>query len=155
MNLDQYAETLRLATMTTAQLRAVYGDFDVYTYELDFFALASGAEATQSLVIQQDSHFLWERAIHQTFAGTVGVGCGVLPLPNCEVEITDTASGRTLQSAPVFVSSVFGNTVSPFVLPVPRFMRANTQLSVRLINQNSAAALNVRLSFAGKKFFRA
>lgn len=151
---QQFADSLTYAQMSPAQLADAFGHFDNFVYELDFANLASGTEATQSIIIQQDAHFVWEQAAMQTNQGTAQTTYGSVYLPQVRINLLDNTSGRFLSNIPGALTSLFGYTALPYVLPVPRLCRVNTQLSVRLINDSSPAALNIKLSFIGKKFYR-
>ena len=144
-----------LSKMTAEQLDQVFGVRDIFTYEIDFPALAAaGGTATGSFTVQADSNFLWERACY--FADVAAAAqtndSRVVPLVTCSIQ--DGGSGRKLMAAEVPIPSIFGIGNEPFDLPTPRFFRAQTQVIVSVTNFSAATAYNLRLSFIGTKFFK-
>lgn len=143
-----------LAHMSDYDLTNLFGVRDFFIYELDFSTLAAAGVAQSSFTVQTDSNFLWQNAC--MFADIAGApetdDSRVLPLVTCTIQ--DTSSGRQLSSQPVAIPSQFGTATDPFVLPTPRFFRANTQVTVSLSNYSAATTYNIRLQFIGTKFFK-
>lgn len=144
-----------LSEMTDAQLTEIFGVRDFFTYDLDFASLAAnGGTAQSSFTVQADSNFLWQygcmfadvAAAAQTDSGRI--------IPLVSLTITDSSSGRQLMSSNTPLTSLFGWGELPFLLPTPRFFRAQTQVNVSLLNFSAASTYNIKLSFIGTKFFK-
>lgn len=150
--LPSYTE---LSQMSDQQLTDIFGVRDFFTYELDFASLAAnGGTAQSSFTVQADSNFLWQ---YGTFFADVAAAAQddssrVLPLISCT--ITDSSSGRQLMSGNTPLLALFGTGQLPFILPSPRFFRAQTQVNVSLLNFSAASTYNLKLSFIGTKFFK-
>lgn len=144
-----------ISRMTDAELTQVFGVRDFFTYEVDFAALAGANGTAQgSFTVQADANFLWQYGCF--FADEAGAeqtdDSRVIPLVSCV--ITDSGSGRQLSSGNVPIASLFGTGQLPFVLPTPRFFRAQTQVNISLLNFSAANTYNLKLSFIGTKFFK-
>lgn len=145
----------QLSRMNDADLTKLFGVRDYYVYEADFTAVTSGGGTAQStFTIQTDSNFLWQQGAF--FADVASAAqtnnTRVLPLMTCVIQ--DTSSGRQLSSSQVPINSQFGQGELPFILPSPRFFRANTQVTVSVTNYDAALTYNLRLSFIGTKFYK-
>lgn len=144
-----------LSSMSDQQLQDLFGVRDLFTYELDFASvLGNNGTAQSSFTVQADSNFLWQYGVFEAdLAGAAMLdGTRVLPLISCVIQ--DAGSGRNLMSSAVPVTSIFGSGEMPFVLPTPRFFRAQTQVNVTLLNFSAATNYALRLSFIGTKFWK-
>ena len=139
-----------LAKLDDKQLQALFGVRDHYVYGLSFAGLAAAGTATSSFTVQADSNFLWQAGVMQ--ADTTGT---VTPTPLVSFTITDTSSGRQLMSAAVPLAFNFGAGQLPFLLPTPRFFRAQTQVTMALTNYSTNVTYtNIYVGFVGTKFFK-
>lgn len=144
-----------LAQMDDKQLQALFGIRDFFVYELDFTALAAAGTATGSFTVQADSNFLWQYGAYYADKANDGTTVANQEVAGCTVTIQDQSSGRQLMSAAVPVPSIFGNGNLPFLLPTPRFFRAQTQVSVNIANITDAITYTrVMLQFIGTKFYK-
>ena len=66
------------------------------------------------------------------------------------IQINDSAVGRTFFDQPVPIQSVAGTGAQPYVILNPRLVRANSSLTVSLV-QRQAVATNVFLVLHGYK----
>lgn len=143
-----------LASMTDKQLQNLFGVRDFFIYELDFASVAAAGTASSSFTVQADSNFLWQYGCY--FADIAGAAqtdsTRVIPLMSATV--LDTSSGRQLMSSAVPIPSIFGTGQLPFLLPTPRFFRAQTQVTVNITNFSAATAYVLKLQFIGTKFFK-
>jgi hypothetical protein len=143
-----------LASMTDKQLQNLFGVRDFFVYELDFGAVAAAGTASSSFTVQADSNFLWQYG--GFFADIAGAAqtddTRVLPLMSAT--ILDTSSGRQLMSAAVPIPQIFGTGQLPFLLPTPRFFRAQTQVTVNIANFSVGTTYTLKLQFIGTKFFK-
>ncbi len=152
---DQLPSFSQLSQMSDSDLSKLFGVRDFFIYELDFAAVASaGGTAQSSFTVQADSNFLWQQGCFFADVDAAGETNDTRVLPLMTVVIQDTASGRQLSSQPVPVVSQFGYGSLPFILPSPRFFRANSQVTVTVTNYDAADDYNLRLSFIGTKFFK-
>jgi hypothetical protein len=148
-----FSDYLQYTNMTAEQIRQVFGEYDDYTYEVDFANVPAAGETPQALTIQRDSHFVWEKSVFASFPDNNQVLYSQYPQPNILVDIEDATGTRFLNNAPVPVPSVFGIPGFPYVLPCPRLIRSNTTFRFTLTNPG-AVAQNLKLSLIGKKFYR-
>lgn len=152
---DQLPSFSQLSQMSDTDLSKLFGVRDFFIYELDFSGVtADGGTAQSSFTVQADSNFLWQQGCFFADIAAAGQTNDTRVLPLMTALIVDTASGRQLTSQPVPIVSQFGYGSLPFVLPSPRFFRANSQVTVSLTNYDAANDYNVRLSFIGTKFFK-
>lgn len=155
----------RPVEMTAQQWRRPLRDYeshdnarirDFFVYEAQTAALAAAATQTDSIQIQADADFIWQKAT-ALFTDSVTAGTAVTaatrPLQNVLVQITDTGSNRQLFFNPVPIVNVFGTGELPFILPNPRLFMKTSTIQVDFTSVDSAAA-NVRLSFIGYKYYR-
>jgi len=155
--MEQLPDYTELSQLTDQQLTEIFGVRDFFTYELDFASLPSvtGNTAQASFTVQADSNFLWQQAAFfaDIAAAAQTDSSRVIPLVSCV--ITDSSSGRQLSSSAVPLTSLFGNGQLPYILPTPRFFRAQTQVNVSLLNFAVVnTTYNLKLSFIGTKFFK-
>lgn len=144
-----------LSKMSDKQLTDLFGVRDFFTYEIDFTAIAAaGGTSQNSFTVQADSNFLWQYGAQVTDIAAAAYTESTRPVPLLQCTIQDASSGRQLMSNAVPVSSLFGTGQLPFLLPSPRFFRAQTQVTVNLVNFSAATIYNIKLSFIGTKFFK-
>lgn len=152
---DQIPGFAELSQMSDQQLTQLFGVRDFFTYLVSFTGVAPAATAQQTFNVQSDSNFLWQEACLFADIAHAAQTQSSQVLPDVTVLIQDTASGRQLMSAPVPVSSIFGlNGSLPFLLPTPRFFRAQTQVVVSITNNSAASTYDLQLAFIGTKFFK-
>lgn len=128
---------------------------DHYIYVAEITStLNAGAQQTVTINIEADSNFTWVKsAVFASLAGAAQTQATQV-LPQVEVQIQDSGSGRLLQNLPVPVSSMAGNGQLPFVLPVPRLFKARSTISFTFTNNSAAENYSVfALSLIGFKTF--
>lgn len=126
---------------------------DVFTYEVDFTALAAGAPQSSSIQIENSSDFLWQKA---TFFADIAAAAQTQSgqvLPLATVLLTDSGSARQLMNSAVPIPNMFGVGYSPFILTVPKKFLARSSITVAVTNFSAATTYNIRLSFIGVKLF--
>lgn len=133
----------------------VYVARDYYVYEEDFAAasLTAGATLQQSIDVQADSDFIWQKAVYMADIAGAAQTDSSRVIPLCTVQLIDTGSGRNLFESAVPVPSVFGSGQLPFVLPVPRLFFARSTIQVQVTNYSAATAYGLRLSLIGYKAY--
>jgi len=126
-------------------------EFFVYTAALS--SLAAGTSQAVQVNVEADSDFMINK-IMQYCTDTSATGT-VLANPNLTVQITDSASGRTIFDSAQPISSIAGSGELPFVPPVAKLLRAKSTLTVTFANRTAATIYNIALSFAGTKLYLA
>lgn len=128
---------------------------DFFVYVVNFTALAAaGGVGNGNIQIQADSDFKWVKSCYHVDIALAAQQEATRQIPLCTVNITDSASGRALMNAPVPVPSLFGHEGQPFILPIARIFKANSNIAIAVANFDAAAIYNLRLSFIGTKIFR-
>ena len=128
-------------------------DFFVYTSPV-FSNIGANASQTQNISILADSDFeiqkltMWANIANGTLTNATQV------LPNLNVLITDTGSGRQFMNTAVPVASLFGTAQNPFILPMPKLVRARSVLAIQVTNFDAAVTTyQLYLSFIGNKIY--
>lgn len=127
---------------------------DLFTYEIDFTALAAGGTSVQNIQVQADSDFKWIKATVQADIALAAQTDSTRILPLVTVLIVDSGSGRQLSSNPVPLGNMFGSAEFPFILPIPRIFKARTNISLTFANYSAATTYNIRCSLIGTKIFQ-
>jgi hypothetical protein len=122
---------------------------DGFVFHLDFTPLAANGNATLPLNVSADADFV---IIFGTRIVTAVDNVTFIANVPELVTIVDTGAGRALSSSPVHIDEWFGTGQLPAYWAYPKFLRANSSLSVTL-SSLEAVARNVRLSFHGFKVF--
>lgn len=134
----------------------LFGTF--FAYSAQFADVDAGVSQSFQVQIQADSDFkimnmtgsLFNSADGSTFA------IGNNPLGRLvTVQLTDTGSGANLFDRSQPLINLFGTGQDPYILPMPRIMSANSQLSVAVTNGSTTANVGVYLTFGGQKLFYA
>lgn len=136
-----------------AQGRQFVNDHYIYVAEIQS-VLNAGASQTVVVNIEADSNFTWVKsAVFASLAGAAQTNATQV-LPQVEVQIQDSGSGRLLQNVPVPITSMAGNGQLPFVLPVPRLFKARSTVSFTFVNFSAAENYStLALSLIGFKTF--
>lgn len=136
----------------SVQTEYAYKDF--FTYELDFSALAASATATQTIQIQADSDFIWQKACYVADIAAAAQTDSARVIPLVTVLLTDSGAGRQLMNSAVPIPALFGTGQIPFILPRPRIFRAQSVVTVQVTSYVAAGTTyNLRLSLIGEKGF--
>lgn len=127
---------------------------DFFVYEAQVTALATGGNATDTIQIQADADFIWQKGIYEAdLAGVAQTEAGRI-IPNILIQITDTGSNRQLFFNPLPIPNVFGMSGLPFILPNPRLFIKTSTIQIDFTSFEVAVTPTVRLSFIGYKFYR-
>ncbi len=128
---------------------------DFYTYTAAVAAIAVGANANAVINIEADADFILQKlTFYADIAGAAQLS-GTRIIPNVEIQITDTGSGRQLMSNPVPVPAIFGTGELPFILPNPRLFRKNSTIQIAFTSFEAAITPDVFLAFIGYKIYGA
>lgn len=152
--MDALPDYATLTRMTDKELSDLFGVRDFFIYEIDFSALAAAGTATGSFNVQSDSNFLWQYGCMSADIGGAAQLDGTRVIPLVSATLQDQSSGRQLMTSNVPVSAFFGYGSLPFLLPTPRFFRAQTTVTLSLLNYSTGSTYNLKFSFIGTKFFK-
>lgn len=117
---------------------------DIFTYSVRV-TVPANSETTSSFNIESDSSFKWI----QTSRFIVGQ-TPVAAMPDFDVEVKDTGTGRFLQQNPVNIGAMAGTAELPHILPRPRTFAASSQVSTTFTN-NTGSPITAVLYFQGLK----
>lgn len=120
-------------------------DTDIYTYTVDAVVPANGS-VTKTFNIETDSLFTWM----QTTSHVLGYIADTDAEPAVTVEINDTGSGRLLQQSPVFIKSMSGTGILPYILPRTRDFKPNSAIRVKFVN-SGGTEVTLQLNLQGIK----
>lgn len=127
---------------------------DFFVYEAEVVALATGANATDTIQIQSDADFIWQKASYEADLAGVAQTVTTAIVPNILVQITDSGSNRQLFFNPIPIVNVFGRGILPFIIPNPRLFIKTSTIQIDFTSFEIAVTPTVRLSFIGYKFYR-
>lgn len=144
-----------------------YRDKELFTYSANFVAagvdptglgtIPAAGRADFQIRIQPDADFEWNK-----LAITYDLAIPAAMDTICTLELRDESRGARFMDRPIPVESFSGCRMLdplgpagfyPYVLPVPKMLRAGSLMSLTLRNQDPANALTIRLSFVGKKCY--
>lgn len=129
---------------------------EFFQYQVPVFnaLAAAGGTVTNQLLIQADSDFEWSIGSYEFDLASAAVTLSTQSIPNMTVLVTDSGSGRQLSSAAVPVTNLFGPLTKPFVLPITKVFKANSNLSVTAVNFDASVATgSLRLTLTGWKIY--
>lgn len=124
-----------------------------YTYEAQVLAIAAGGNGNDQINIESDSDFVWIKAAYMADIGGAAQTEATRVIPNVDVQIIDTGSGRQLLNGNIPIPSLFGHEGLPAVLPIPQVMKANSIVRIDFTSREAAITPNIRLAFIGYKDF--
>jgi hypothetical protein len=128
---------------------------DWFTYTTNITAsLAPGVSVPTTFNIDGDSDFFCTKLnVHGT-VGNDGTVVDSEQLPEVNIIITDTTSGRQLMNALTPLSNIAGSSRLPFILPIERFFSAKSTVKVDWFNaSDNLTYTTLLLSFIGIKAF--
>lgn len=128
---------------------------DPYMYTSDFASIAAGASATNTINIEADANFRWEKSTYMAAnaAALTNLTVNTRIWPLVTILITDTGSGRQLMDSAIPIPSMFGSGEIPFILQQPKIFSARSTITLTLTNFDTALAMQIRLAFIGTKLF--
>lgn len=127
---------------------------DFFVYEAGVTAIAAGGTVTDTIQIQSDADFIWQKATYFADNAAAQQTDSSRVIPNCLIQITDAGSNRQLFFNPVPIPNVFGTGVLPFILPNPRLFLKSSTIQIDFTSFDAAATPDIRLSFIGYKLYR-
>lgn len=127
---------------------------DFFTYNAIFSGLAASASATQNILIEASSSFLWQKSQFFADIALAAQTDSTRVIPLVTVLIVDSGSGRQIMDVPVPIASLFGTGEYPYILPLPKLYVARTNIAITVQNFSAATTYNIRLSLTGMKVFQ-
>ena len=124
-----------------------------YVYEAQALAIAAGGTATDQIAIEADSNFVWIKAAYMADLAGAAQTDATRVVPNVDVQLVDTGSGRQLLNGNIPIPSIFGTGELPFVLPIPQVLLSNSVLRIDFTSREAVNTPNIRLAFIGYKDF--
>ena len=129
---------------------------DWYVYNVFFDNIAPAAQATQNVAIEADANFILVKLSGIAIVGAVTTTTyNTRTVPNVNLQITDTGSGRNLLNGDTPWSNIVGWGEIPYILPIRRKFKANSTIRVQATNIDTVDTYDLRLSFSGIKDFGA
>lgn len=173
MNQDDFNDAAQLAncigaavgqnilnpTALDRTIALAYPDHDV---QLDYFQygvslLGMGVSAVPvqgNIAIAADADFVWlQTAAYVLIAANTGTTYYTELLPNINLVVTDTSSGRSLMNQAVPISSMAGSGRYPYSIPNPRLFAAKTLVNFAATNLDPANTYNLYITMIGVKVF--
>jgi len=126
---------------------------DFYVYEATAVALATGASVNDTIQIEADSDFILQKLAYEADLAGVAQLESTQIVPNVNIQIIDTGSGRQLMQNPIPIATIFGRGTLPFILPNPRLFMRNSSLQIAFTSFEAAVTPTIRLSFIGYKVY--
>lgn len=127
---------------------------DFFVYEAETVAIATGGVTADTIQIQADADFIWQKAAYEADIAGAAQTANTRVVPNVLIQITDTGSNRQLFFNPIPIVNVFGIGALPFILPNPRLFIKTSTIQIDFTSFEAAVTPTVRLSFIGYKFYR-
>lgn len=118
-------------------------------------SLAAGAVSAPVITnIDASAMFIIENQTYMANTANAAQFIGATqPYPLVTVMIIDSGTSRQWFDNPVAIPMLFGDARQPYILPKPRIVPANSQISVVYTNFDAAAGYNLRLAFNGYKLY--
>jgi hypothetical protein len=148
-----YFEQVRLGQIAGRSGQHIVGtEFFVYSTGRQA-ALAAGGQATANITIQSDSDFLIEKMTYAADLAGVAQLSGTQIVPNVNVQLIATGSGRQLFNVAAPIASLFGNGQLPFILPEAYMLPAASTLQIVQTSFEAAVTPALTLNFIGRKVY--
>lgn len=126
-----------------------------FTYMTSIAAsLAPAGSTTSTFNIDGDSDFFWTKLNVHATTGNDATTFDAEVLPEVNIIITNTTSGRQYMNQATPVSSIGGNGRLPFLLPMVTYFPAKATIQISYLNaSDNATYTTLYLSFIGIKAF--
>jgi hypothetical protein len=124
-----------------------------FAYAQSFASIAPGATQNQSIQVQADSAFRWTKLTAMANIANAAYDSASIPIPLCNLQITDSGTGRQLFSTPISLQAIAGSGQLPFILPVPYLFMPRSAINLALTNADAAVTYNIQLALLGSKIF--
>ena len=114
---------------------------------------AAGGVQTVNIQILADSDFLIEKLSFNADLAGVAQLHGTRIVPNVNVLLTNTGSGRQLMNLQLPLTGIFGSGELPMILPRQYLLPASSTLQIQMVSFEAAAVPFVTLNFIGRKIY--
>ena len=151
MNLDQM-KSLAIAAGRPNQI-LIGEEFFSYSAGRPAAAIAVGAAQIGNVNIQADSDFIIEKTTFACDVAGATQTLNTMTVPNVNVLLVATSSGRQLMNIALPLASLFGPAWLPFIWPKPYLLHASSTLTHTLTSFEAAVTPFVTLVFHGRKLF--
>lgn len=128
---------------------------DWYVYNFQFDALAPGDQQTDNVAIEADANFILVKISGFASIADAAQTYNTRVVPLVTLQIFDTGSGRNLLNGDTAWSNIVGWGEIPYILPIRRKWKANSNIRATAISFDAAATYDLKLSFSGIKDFGA
>jgi len=128
---------------------------DWYVYNFTFDALAPAAQQTSNVAIEADANFILVKISGFASIADAAQTYNTRVVPLVTLQIFDTGSGRNLLNGDTAWSNIVGWGEIPYILPIRRKWKANSNIRATAINFDAAVTYDLKLSFSGIKDFGA
>lgn len=147
MNMQQLAQN---AGRKNQQIIA--DEFYIYTTGR-LAGIAAAGVAVANIAVQVDSDFLIEKlSFNADIAGAAQTESSRV-LPNIQILLTNTGSGRQLMSSQFPLTGLFGSGELPMILPRQYLLPASSTLQIALTSFEAAITVLLTLNFIGRKIY--
>ncbi len=117
-------------------------------------SLAPAGSLQSSFQVDKDSDFFWTKLTVHAVSASDGTTVQNELLPEVNVIITNTSSGRAYMNEAVPLANFSGSGRLPFILPMETYIPAMTQIQVQYLNVSDQSTYSLlELSFIGYKAF--
>jgi hypothetical protein len=115
-------------------------------------AAVSGTQ-TPNIQIRADSDFVIEKTTFSADIAAAAQTASTRVLPNVNVQIVITSSGRQLFNVQAPLTGLFGDGQLPFIWPKPYIVPASSTLQIQLVSFEAAIVPFITLNFIGRVLF--
>lgn len=119
-----------------------------HSYVLSFAAIAAGANAVLSFLVDTAYDFIWIKAEAFIFDAN-GLGVSMLELPRMNVVLQDGSSKQQLTDNEVPIAALFGTGQIPYILPIRHRITGGASFNAQVFNRHNATTFGVDLVFSG------
>lgn len=151
MNLDQM-KSLAIAAGRPNQI-LIGEEFYSYSVGRPVAAIAPLGVQIGNINIQADSDFIIEKTTYASDTAGATQTLNTFTVPNVNVLIVATSSGRQLMNIQLPLGTLFGPAWLPFIWPKPYLLHASSTLQHTITSYEAAISPFVTLVFHGRKLF--
>lgn len=124
-----------------------------FGYTVPATTLAAGVDGAVTLRIESATDFIWFKSTYQCEVDPAAVlteSTRIIPL--IDVQMNVSGADRNLFQEPTPIENIFGTGLTPFVLPAPMVLLANSEVRFEFTNRDTRD-LRIQLQLLGLKDF--
>ena len=125
-----------------------------FIYSAITAVLNASGQATVNIDFEADSTFVWQKT---TFVAFDAAGAPLTAdseiIPNVNVFMRDTGSGKNLMQLPVNIAQLAGNAKLPYMVPLAYQFEPKSTLQVQYTNNHATAYSNFGIVLHGVKLY--